>query len=338
LIVETLSPMSSRQPGLRSQELAAAALVALTLGWAYAPTFVYLHQIWSTEPNYSHGYLVVPIALLILWLRQSSLVRARVAPWGWGWVLLAGVFALRAFFYELNDVWFENATFPLAVASLTLALGGWALFRWSLPAIVFLYFMFPLPHRINESLASPLQHLATVGSCDVLQTLGLPAVAEGNVILIGLNRLGVAEACNGLSMLLSFLTLITATAILVHRPIWDRLILLASAIPIALVSNILRITITGLCFYFRGTDELTLPFGIKLPHDWAGVYLMMPIALVLMWLELRLLSWLVVEEEEPEPAPAFGQMAPSVYRVAKKEKGPGHAAGDKAQAGGISDD
>jgi exosortase len=323
--VETLSPMSSQRPALGVKELAAVALVALGLGWAYAPTFIYLSQIWSSEPNYSHGYLVVPIALLILWLRLGSLDRARLAPKWWGWVLLAGVFALRTLFYELNDVWFENATFPLAVASLTLALGGWTLFRWSLPAVAFLYFMLPLPHRINETLAGPLQHLATVGSCDVLQTMGLPAVAEGNVILIGLSRLGVAEACNGLSMLLSFLTLITATAILVRRPIWDRLILLASAIPIALVSNIMRITITGLCYYIHGTDEMALPFGIKLPHDWAGVYLMMPIALVLMWLELRVLSWLVVEEDVPEPAPAFGSMAPSVYRAAKKE--PGRAAG-----------
>lgn len=301
-------------------ELAAAALVGLVLCLAYAPSFVYLRGIWTSDANYSHGFLVIPIALLILWFRRDSLDRTQVAPNRLGWVLLGLVIVLRTMMYEWNEQWFEDATLPLAVASLVLAFGGWPLLRWSLPAIIFMGFMFPLPHRFNILLANPLQRLATIGSCDLLQTLGLPVLAEGNVILIGANRLEIARACNGLSMLLSFLTLITAAAILVNRPIWDRIILLASAIPVALVVNILRISITGLCFYFYGTDEI-----LGLPHDWAG-FLMMPIALVFVLLELRVLSWLIVETEEREPAAAFGAMMSTgpvmstTYRVTKKEQ------------------
>jgi exosortase len=313
LIVETASAMSSQKPTWPHLELVAFGLVVLALGWAYAPTFVYLSSIWGTDPNYSYGYLVVPATLWILWLRRGLLDPARVVPWRWGWLLLAGVFVLRSILFARNDRWLEDATVPLAVASLALAFGGWHLFRWSLPGIIFLCFMLPLPVRINMMLANPLQQLATVGSCNLLDMLGLPAVAEGNVINIGGNKLEVARACNGLSMLLSFITLLTAVAILVERPLVDRILLLASAIPIALVVNILRISITGLCFYFKGTDELLLPFGRRMPHDWAG-YLMPPMGLLMVWLELKVMSWLFIAEEEEEPESsftAFGRMAPA---------------------------
>jgi exosortase len=304
-------PPTTEPRSLRGLEVMAIALVVCALGWAYAPTFSYLiNQVWAGDPNYSYGYFVIPIALAILWLRWPALDRAHLAPKWWGWVLLAGVFALRSLFYQWNEQWFEDATLPLALVSLALAFGGWALLRWCLPAIVFMCFMFPLPNRVNLFLAFPLQRLATIGSCDLLQAMGLPVLAEGNVIIIGTDKLEVARACNGLSMLLSFLTLITAAAILISRPLGDRIVLLASAIPIALVANVLRITITGLCYNRFGTDELEMPLGVKLPHDWAG-YLMMPMALVLMWLELRVLSWLVVDDDdEAEPSPAFASASP----------------------------
>ena len=325
MIVQTLPTTPPKQPGLSKLELAAIGLVLLVFGVAYAPTFAYLQQTWAGDPNYSHGYLVVPFALFILWLRQNSLDRSKLAPKWWGWAILVGVVALRAVLYQLSQQWFEDATLPLAAAALALAFGGWPLLRWSLPAIIFLCFMFPLPHRLNAQMAYPLQRLATIGSCNLLGAMGLPVVAEGNVINVGEHRLEVARACNGLSMLLSFLTLITAAAILVNRSIWEKIILLITAIPIALVVNVLRISTTALCFHFFGTDELQMPLGYKLPHDWAG-YLMMPVALMIVWLELRLLSWLVVDtQEEPEPAAVFGhaQVAMSgQYRPAKKEAQP----------------
>jgi len=319
LAVEAIPPKTLERPGGRSLELVAFGLVVLALALAYTPSFRYLSDIWSGDPNYSHGFLVVPAALMILWLRRDSLDTSRIVPSRWGWGLLVGVFALRAILYELNEQWFEDATILLAAASLALAFGGSYLLRWCLPAIIFLGFMLPLPNRINVQLAYPLQRLATLGSCDLLQMLGLPVAAEGNVINVGGHKLEVARACNGLSMLLSFITLITATAILVDRPLLDRIILLVSAVPIALVVNILRITITGLCYNFFGTDELLIKFvGVRLPHDWAG-YLMMPIALVVVWLELRVLSWLVIVEEGPESLPTFGHI-PSGRRPAKKSE------------------
>jgi exosortase len=183
------------------------------------------------------------------------------------------------------------------VSGLALGLGGWHLLRVTWPAIIFLFFMLPLPPSINTFLANPLQRLATIGSVTVLQVLGLPVLADGNVITVGAEPLEVAQACNGLSMLLSFVTLITAMVILIPRPLWERVVLLCSAIPIALVTNIIRIVITAWCYHQFGHEA-----GEKMSHDAAG--LAMPvIALVLAFAELRVLSWLVVEVEEPVPPP-----------------------------------
>ena len=118
-------------------------------------------------------------------------------------------------------------------------------------------------------------------------------LAEGNVIFIGPSKLEVAQACNGLSMLLSFITLITAHDP-DHGPPSPALgagLLLASTIPIALVSNILRIAATAWAYQVLGEAR-----GQKIAHDTAG-WAMMPIALGLIWIELKIMNWLIVEEE-----------------------------------------
>ena len=102
-------------------------------------------------------------------------------------------------------------------------------------------------------------------------------------------------------MLLSFVTLITATVLSVRRPIWDRVVLLASAVPIALISNILRITLTAWCYRWFGKET-----GERFAHAAAG-WAMMPVALGLVYLELRLLSWLFVDVEQVN-APVYGMV------------------------------
>lgn len=285
----------SWRPGVA--DLISIAVVAVVLVWSYASTLAVLASRWSRDPNYSFGYLVVPIALAMLWSRREGLDRSRMSPRWWGFLPLLALLGARGLFYEWNEQYLEHATLPLAVGALALALGGWHLVRVAWPAILFLFFMLPLPPSLNTVLANPLQRLATIGSVAVLQTIGLPVLADGNVITVGAEPLEVAQACNGLSMLLSFVTLITAMVILIPRPLWERIVLLASAIPIALLTNILRIVVTAWCYNQFGHET-----GEKISHDAAG--LAMPvIALVLAFAELRVLSWLVIEVEEAATSP-----------------------------------
>jgi exosortase len=139
-----------------------------------------------------------------------------------------------------------------------------------------------------------------VGSCVILKLTGLWVVAEGNVILVGADPLEVAAACNGLSMLMCLSATVTALIILVVMAPWKRVVLFLSIIPIALISNILRISATAWCYHQFGAKV-----GGHFAHDAAG-WLMMPVALVLVGLELGLLSWLVVPVEElPAERPDF---------------------------------
>ncbi len=294
--------------------LALIGLVA-TLYWAYAPNFAFLFWRWWNDPNYSHGFFVIPIALMVLWQRRERFDWDRLRPTWVGLVALAGVLALRAMLYEQNQQWLESATIPLAVAAMVLTFGGWRLLWWAAPALVFLYFIMPMPAAFNEFMASQLQYVATVASCSVMQALGLPVLAEGQVLHVGSQPMEVAAACNGLSMLLTFLTLIAAVILLADLNPWEKLLLALSAVPIALISNILRIVVTGWAFYQFGSETVVFPGWTieRLTHDPAG-WAMMPIALGLVWLELRLLAWLMVEEEvqtgnpmmilSPGPTPA----------------------------------
>ena len=286
------------QPQWQAQ-LLALSIATLLLGVAYAPNFRELWAKWSTDPNYSHGMLVIPIALLILWQRLSDRApdltkTTPMAPWV-SWFLLAVVLVVRVVAYERNLQWTESATIVPAVACLAWTFGGWPLLERAWPAILFLVFMLPLPEVVNNLVSLPLQRIATTGSCFLLQLSGLWSIQEGNVILLktshGMERLDVALACSGLRMLMMLTATVAATIILIPLPMWKRIVLLLSAVPIALLTNMIRIVATG-WFY-------SLAWNPQSAHDWSG-YLMMPVGLLLVLLELGVLAWLVPEEEPKE--------------------------------------
>ncbi|MFI5458446.1 MAG: exosortase/archaeosortase family protein [Isosphaerales bacterium] len=286
-----------RQSKARLWAFAAASLV---FGLAYAPNFRVLIATWQEDPNYSHGFLVIPIAVWILWqclagAKPESTPGAVPAPW-WGWVFLMAVLAVRAIAYEWNRLWLENATMLPAIACLTWTFGGWPLLHRVWQAIAYLVFMLPLPPDINNLIALPLQRLATSCSCFLLQLSGLWAIQEGNVINLntphGMMPLDVALACNGLRMLMTMVATVIAILILIPLPTWKRIVLLVSVVPIALLSNMIRIVTTGWCYYL-----ITGPNAKAWAHDLSG-WLMMPLALLLVVLELGILSWLVPDEDE----------------------------------------
>jgi exosortase len=219
--------------------------------------------------------------------------------------LLATILAVRAVAYEGSYQWVETATILPVIACLIWNFGGVPLLLRAWPAIVFLVFMLPLPNAINAMISLPLQKIATSGSCFLLQLSGFWVIQAGNVLNIktpfltqenpfGMRALDVALACNGLKMLMCLAATVTATIVLIPLPTWKRLTLLVSAVPIAMISNMIRIVATGWCYYFIEGEAAT-----EWAHDISG-WLMMPLALVLVGLELSLLAWLVPDQGEDE--------------------------------------
>lgn len=316
--METLASKPPAGRAFGAPGVAAAVLVAAALAWAYAPNLADLVETWDHDSNANHGFLVIPIALGLLWHRRGRFQPGRARPNPLGWVFLTATLGLRAYLYEANEMWVESATIPLAVAALTLAFGGWWTLLWASPSIAFLWFMMPLPPSLNTFLAQPLQQLATLGSTTVLHLLGLPVLSEGNVIYIGIEKLEVERACNGLSMLQSFVALIAATTIVIDTPAWEKGLLLASAVPIALISNILRIVLTAYAYHQFGPRAILWEGWTiaKVSHDTAG-FAMMPIALMLVWLQLRIINWLVIVEEDDASAKPMVNLVSQTQRQIK---------------------
>jgi exosortase len=272
----------------------AGGAVLLTLALAYAPNFRELFRSWSDDPNYSHGFLVIPIALFMLWRRLSETPWERSrdeVPASWrGWAALATILAARVAAYELSMQWVETATVLPAIVCLIWTFGGTSLLSRAWPALLFLVFMLPLPIAVNGMISLPLQRIATTGSHFFLQLSGFWAIQQGNVIRLktpdGMESLDVARACNGLKMLMTLAATVTATVMLMPLPLWKRIALLLSAVPIAMISNMVRIVVTGWCYYYLDGENAK-----EWAHDISG-WLMMPLALALVFTELQILRWL----------------------------------------------
>jgi exosortase len=295
----------AKEEGISLSSVFAIGTAFLIFILAYLPNLRALVAAWNEDSNNSHGYLVIPIALYIVWQRLSdpglkTASSAVPAAW-WGWVFLAVVLALRVVLYEHGSEWSENSTLILAVIALVWCFGSWPLLSRVWPAVVFLVFMLPLPQIVNQLIALDRQRLAATSSRFLLQLTGMWVIQDGNIINLstphGTERLDVALACSGLRMLMSMAATIVATVILLPLPNWKRITLFLSIVPIALVSNMARIVATGWCYYYLlpGDDPAKHLAQKHLAHDWSG-YLMMPLALVMVGLELALLAWLVPKE------------------------------------------
>lgn len=269
--------------------IAGGVILAGVFGWAYWPTLVTLVEAWNKEPDYSHGYFVVPVALFFLWARRDRIPRPadRLAWPGLGLIALSiGIRMFGARYYvDAIDGW----SILFWVAGTVWLLGGWRILWWSLPSVAFLWFMIPLPWRVERWASLPLQRIATKLSCFALQSLGQPALAEGNTIFLGEVHLEVEQACSGLRIFVGILALAFAYLVLVRRAWWEKALLLVSVVPIALVANATRLVVTGL-LYQLVSGEAAKTFS----HDVSG-YAMIPFAAALFALVLWYLDKLVRE-------------------------------------------
>lgn len=269
-----------------------AALVAVVLILADWPTWKYLVANptygWLYSAQYSHGLLVVPFIAWLFWSRRDQLPTAdRPAPLlGLGCLLFGAASRIVGGVMDLH--WLEGLALVATVLGAVALFAGSRTFRFALPALLFFMFAVPLPYRFEIVLGFPLQRAATVASTYVMQTLGQPAIAEGNTILIRDFQLGIVEACSGLRMLVTFFTFSTAVCLATKRPFADKLVIMLSAVPIALATNILRIVVTGF-MYMNVSSQTASAFF----HDAAG-WFMMPVALAFLGAELWVLSKLFI--------------------------------------------
>lgn len=269
---------------------ALGALVVLGVLATYHAVIPELVRRWY-RTDYLYCFLVPFFAGYLLWHRREMLrgVELHFNAWGLGLLLAAGAMRWLVAFVHL-PLLFDAFTLVPFLAGAVLFVGGRDVFRWSWPAVVILIFAVPLPDLVGGMLSGHLQRIGTHLSTFALQTLGVPAVSQGNVILLTEHQLGVVEACSGIRMLMLFVTICTGAALLMKRPLLDRFVVLLSAAPIAVIANVIRITATGLLY-----EHVSAEWAEWLYHDAAGFF-MMPLAISLVLAELAIFSVLIVEE------------------------------------------
>ena len=264
---------------------------------------------WIHDGNWSHGWLIPVLSLYFLSTQRAALARAMSRPSYIGAVVLA--FSLSLYFVS---AWWFRMAYPQAlsivgaIAGVTLLLGGWGVLRVAWFPILFLCFAVPLPHSIYVDLTMPLRRLATVAAAALMPLFapGLHTEAQSVVIdytwptsatglpTVSQGTLNVEEACSGMRLMMAFVVLGVSMAYLFVQSWWQRAIMVASCIPIAVFCNTIRVTVTGL-LHVHGRSDLSR----GTPHQLLGL-VTLGVAMGLFSLLGFVLSHLFVEESEEE--------------------------------------
>lgn len=280
--------------------LGAISLIGLLLLVAYWDVFARIVPIWWSKSDYSHGFLVPVVSAAYLYVNRgiliesiftSSTLTAVIA----GSCLMVSGFALLWVGILGRALPVEGASLVVVLLGLLLMLAGWRATLRLWPACLFLLLMLPIPGGLLSSVKFQLQTVATAASVFSLQTMGLPAISRGNVIVLPSAEIGVAEACSGLRMIVAFTALVAAATMFIERARVEKLILLAAILPIAVIVNAWRVVVVSVVTHLR-------PSLADVVHDLAGM-LMMVLALAFLWLLLKFMDALFeTPDESSRPA------------------------------------
>jgi exosortase len=255
----------------------------------------YLYSSWMHQEDYQHGFVVPIFSVALLWIRRDMIPKAGTPGSLWGLAFFAVWASLRWTAIYFNYGSLPEVSMLFFFAGTAIFVGGWEGLHWAWPSIIFLFFMIPLPGAVQGLASEQLQTRATQLSTYVIQTLGIAAIAQGNVIQLTDRPLEVARACSGLRMMMLFFALCIGAAFVTQRPLWEKLLIIASAAPIAVAANVARIVLTAVIYEIASLwpTVIDLDTAGELIHDWAG-YMMMPIGLLFLLAETTLLSKLLV--------------------------------------------
>jgi exosortase len=228
------------------------ALAAAGVGACYWRTLARLWHAWRVDTYAGHVMLVPAFSLVLLWTDRDRLkgVLRQADIRGWG--LLAGGLGVLGLGLAVQSLALQALSLPVSVAGLVLLFGGAGVLRQVWFPVAFLAFMVPLPRSIVAAVTHEVQALVAWFSAGVVSALGLPVYQHGTVLELATTTLEVAEACNGLRFMMALLVLTTALAYVSQRTVGRALVLVASAIPVAVLANAVRVSGIAVAAHFYG--------------------------------------------------------------------------------------
>jgi exosortase len=285
---------------LKIRLLAVGALM-ISFGILYRDVIAKLVHDWYVDDNYSHGFLIVPLAAYFAWERRHRLTALPLAPSALGLILIAGsLLVLMAGILGAELFLTRISIIGLAVGTVVFVL-GWGHARVLAFPLGFLLLMIPIPAIIFNQIAFPLQLVASQFGEVVLSSLSIPVLREGNVIMLANTSLEVAEACSGIRSLVSLLTLGIVYGYFIDTRLTVRLFLALATIPVAIITNGLRVAGTGVAAHYYGSGAAEGFF-----HTFSG-WLVFIAAFTLLFAVARALKVLAPDPrtaERPITAPA----------------------------------
>jgi exosortase len=271
-----------------------AGAVAIGFALLYWQVFVKLVMDWYNDDNYSHGFLIVPIALYFAWERRNKLKAAVQKPSVLGLVVVVGSIAVLLAGILGSELFLTRISIIGALVGTVLFLFGWQHLRVLAFPIAFLLLMIPIPAIIFNQIAFPLQLLASRFGEAAMGIADVPVLREGNVLILANTTLEVAEACSGIRSLVSLLTLAIVLGYFSDRRLWVRLCVALSSIPVAVVTNGVRVAGTGIAAHRFGAAAAEGFF-----HEFSGWL----VFVAAFGLTLAIQRVIVLVSPEPRPAP-----------------------------------
>ncbi len=253
-------------------------LLAACLVGTYLNIYTDMSMQWSDDPNYSHGFLVPVISAYLIWQKKDSLGKLQVKPANSGLLLI--LFGTAALFAGVaaQEYYLRRSSSIFILAGIVLFLFGWQWFKSLWLPILFLFFMVPLPYIVYDAMAFPLKLFVAKFSVISLKLMGVIVLREGNIIMFPNTVLEVADACSGLRSLMSLLALGVALAVLTQKRKLAMVLLVVLTVPIAVLTNMIRVIVTGYLAQYYGAAAAEGFF-----HEFAGMGVFL-LAMVLLFM------------------------------------------------------
>jgi len=239
-------PDQAQEQTQRNISWAAIAWFFVLLVIAFFPILNKLVEVWATNEDFGHGFFVPVVAAYIAWQRRERLLALEWKPEWWGVALMLWASAQAYLGTLAAELFLQRTSVLIMVLGMLLVLGGRALVRELLFPLLLLPFMIPIPSVIYNQITFPLQLFASQVAEFVLGLIGIPVLRDGNVLELASQKLSVAEACSGIRSLLSLTFLALVYSYFFDKKVWMRWALLIGTVPIAILANAGRVTITGM--------------------------------------------------------------------------------------------
>lgn len=258
----------------------------LLLVWAavFSPVVPAMVGTWLNHSDNSHALLVPLIAMYFVWIKREELGRIEISGSAVGGLFLAGTLVVYLVSFVGGIAVFARLMIVFSLFGLLWSCMGWQVVRVLAFPLGFLVFMVPVPDSVLGMVSFPLQLLATKIAAGVIQFCSIPVYREGNMLYFVHAQLEVAEACSGIRSIMSLTMLSVIFAHLSGNGWWRKALLIFSAIPIAMLANILRVSGTGILAHFFG-DKVARGFL----HEFSGLAVFV-FGLVLLFLVFNLLN------------------------------------------------